>query len=59
MPSEVMLLQAYVPPDVKAVSTDDTHKVIIRAFWCEVQATLQMTQAGVFVPTAIEGRRRR
>lgn len=59
VPSEVMLLQAYVPPDVKAVSTDDSHKVIIRAFWCEVQATLQMTQAGVFVPTAIEGRRRR
>jgi|GEM_PF-4087049 hypothetical protein len=58
VPSEVMLLQAYVPPDVKSVrAADDSHKVIIRTLWCEVRATLQMTQAGVFVPVAIEGRK--
>lgn len=58
VPSEVFLLQAYVPPDVKSVKTaDDSYTVMIRTLWCEVRATLVMTQAGVFVPVAIEGRK--
>ncbi len=58
VPSEVMLLQAYVPVEVKSVRTaDDSYKVIIRTLWCEVRATLLMTQAGVFVPVTIEGRK--
>jgi hypothetical protein len=58
VPSEVMLLQVYVPPDVKSVRTgDDSYNIMIRTFWCEVRAKLEMTQAGLFVPTAIEGRK--
>ncbi len=58
VPPEVMIVQVYVPPEVKIILTaDDSQKILIRTLWCEVHATLEMTQAGVFVPTAIDGRK--
>jgi hypothetical protein len=58
VPSEVMIIQTYVPPDVNRIANaDDSHQLLIRTVWCEVRATLEMTQAGVFVPVAIEGRK--